>query len=332
MDASADVPRQTLPEMPAKNRDADLLPPLPQGEGRGEGEGRAQGHRPRIATSPKNGHHYPPEPAHISRRTGLRLLAAAMAMGVAAFSTSPSSAEPAFSGDLLVAAAADLKFALDEVIAGYGKTHPQVTVKATYGSSGNLFAQISQGAPFDLFLSADASFPRRLVAAGKADGTSSFIYGIGRLVVWVPKASGIDVEKAGMRALLDPRAAKIAIANPAHAPYGAAAVAALDHYGIHAAVKDRLVLGENVAQAAQFVGSGAADIGIIARSLAVAPKMAGTGRWWEVPAEAHPRLAQGGVVLTGGRNAAAARELRAVLIGKEGRAVLARYGFVLPDK
>ncbi len=271
-------------------------------------------------------------PALVSRRTGLRLAASALATGAAAFSAFPSFAETALSGDLLVAAAADLKFALDEVIGGFGKTHPQVTVKASYGSSGNLFAQIAQGAPFDLFLSADASFPRRLVATGKADGTSGFIYGIGRLVVWVPKASGIEVEKAGIRALLDPRAAKVAIANPAHAPYGAAAVAAMEHYGIHAAVKDRLVLGENVAQAAQFVGSGAADIGIIARSLAVAPKMADTGRLWEIPAEAHPRLEQGGVVLTGGKNAEAARALRAVLTGEEGRAVLARYGFVLPDK
>lgn len=271
-------------------------------------------------------------PALVSRRAILRIAAAALATGAAAFSASPSFAESAPSGDLLVAAAADLKFALDEVIVGFGKTHPQVTVKATYGSSGNLFAQIAQGAPFDLFLSADASFPRRLVATGKADGTSGFIYGIGRLVVWVPKASGIEVEKAGIRALLDPRAAKVAIANPAHAPYGAAAVAAMEHYDIHAAVKDRLVLGENVAQAAQFVGSGAADIGIIARSLAVAPKMAATGRLWEIPADAHPRLEQGGVVLTGGKNAAAARALRTVLTGEEGRAVLARYGFVLPDK
>ncbi len=271
-------------------------------------------------------------PALVSRRTGLRLAASALATGAAAFSAFPSFAETALSGDLLVAAAADLKFALDEVIVRFGKTHPQVTVKASYGSSGNLFAQIAQGAPFDLFLSADADFPRRLVTTGKADEASRFIYGIGRLVVWVPKASGIEVEKAGIRALLDPRAAKIAIANPAHAPYGAAAVAAMEHYGIHAAVKDRLVLGENVAQAAQFVGSGAADIGIIARSLAVAPKMADAGRLWKVPAKAHPRLEQGGVVLTGGKNAEAARALRAVLTGGEGRAVLARYGFVLPDK
>jgi len=271
-------------------------------------------------------------PALVSRRTGLRLAAATLTMGAAAFSAFPSLAETAPSGDLLVAAAADLKFALDEVIGGFGKTHPQVTVKASYGSSGNLFAQIAQGAPFDLFLSADADFPRRLVTTGKADEASRFIYGIGRLVVWVPKASGIEVEKAGIRALLDPRAAKIAIANPAHAPYGAAAVATMEHYGIHAAVKDRLVLGENVAQAAQFVGSGAADIGIIARSLVVAPKMADAGRLWEVPAEAHRRLEQGGVVLTSGKNAEAARALRAVLTGEEGRAVLARYGFVLPDK
>ena len=234
--------------------------------------------------------------------------------------------------EVVVGAAADLKFALDDVIAGFEHANLGVKVKATYGSSGNLFAQITQGAPFDLFLSADASFPRKLIATGKGEESDFFLYGIGRIVVWVPKSSPIDVEKEGIRALLGSTVKKIAIANPEHAPYGRAAVAALKHFGVHDAVTNKLVLGENVAQAAQFVGSGAADIGIIARSLAVAPKMAETGRHWEVPAEAHPRLEQGGVVLTGGKNAAAARGLRAVLTGKEGRAVLARYGFVLPDK
>ena len=230
-----------------------------------------------------------------------------------------------------MAAAADLKFALDEVIAGYEKTNPGVKVKATYGSSGTLFAQINQGAPFDLFLSADADFPRKLVAAKQGAEADFFLYATGRIVVWVPKSSPIDVEKEGIRSLLNPAVKKIALANPDHAPYGRAAVAALKHFGIFDAVTNRLVLGENVGQAAQFVESGAADIGIIARSLAVAPKFRAAGKFWEVPAEAHPRLEQGGVVLTGGTNSAA-RALKTVLTSDDGHAVLARYGFVLPDK
>ncbi len=292
--------------------------------------GQRQATRPALRWTASYPTHLPDPPTTMNTRPAV--LSSIIRLVFALLLTGPSFAETASSGDLLVAAAADLKFALDEVIAGFGKTHPQVTVKATYGSSGNLFAQIIQGAPFDLFLSADASFPRKLIATGKGEESDFFLYGIGRIVVWVPKSSPIDVEKEGIRALLCSTVKKIAIANPEHAPYGRAAVAALKHFGVHDGVTNKLVLGENVAQTAQFVGSGAADIGVIALSLAVAPKLKATGRYWEVPANAHPQLEQGGVVLTGGKNAAAARALRVMLMGKEGRAVLARYGFVLPDK
>lgn len=232
---------------------------------------------------------------------------------------------------LLIAAAADLKFALDDVLVEFGKTHPEHEVKTSYGSSGSFFAQIDNGAPFDIFLSADVKFPRQLIERGRAEKDSLFLYAVGRLVVWVPRDSKIAVEKLGIQALLDPGVRKIAIANPAHAPYGAAAVAAMQHAGVHEAARGKFVLGENVAQAAQFVQSGAADIGVIALSLAVAPKMKDEGRYWEVPVESYPRLEQAGVIRTGARNAEGARQLRALLTAANGREVLQRHGFILPD-
>ncbi len=233
--------------------------------------------------------------------------------------------------EIRVAAAADLKYALDEVIADFEKARPGASVSATYGSSGNLFAQLDNGAPFDLFLSADAKFPRRLVQNKKAAPDSFFLYAVGRLVIWVPNDSPLDVKKLGMRALVAPGVRKISIANPQHAPYGQAAVAAMSKAGVYEGAKGNLVLGENVAQAAQFVQTGAADIGVIALSLAKSSKMQKAGRYWEIPLSLFPRLEQGGIILASSRNLALAREFRAQLTGKSGRSVLRRYGFILPS-
>lgn len=232
---------------------------------------------------------------------------------------------------LLIAAAADLKFALDDVLVEFRKAHPEHEAKPTYGSSGTLFAQIDNGAPFDLFLSADVKFPRQLIERGKAEKDALFSYAVGHLVVWVPKESPLDVAALGVKALLDERVRKVAIANPAVAPYGAAAVAALKTLGAYDAVSARLVLGENVAQAAQFVQSGAADAGVISLSLALAPKMKEAGRYWEVPLDAFPKLEQAGVICSGAANRAGAAQLREFLSSPAGRAVLKRFGFVLPD-
>ena len=232
---------------------------------------------------------------------------------------------------LLIAAAADLKFALDEVLVAFRKAHPEHEAKPTYGSSGTLFAQIDNGAPFDIFLSADVKFPRQLIERGKAEKDTLFLYAIGHLVVWVPQESKLDVATLGVKTLLDASVRKAAIANPEVAPYGAAAVAALKKLGVHDAVRGKLVLGENVAQAAQFVQSGAAEAGVISLSLALAPKMKDAGRYWEVPADAFPKLEQAGVIRTGTANRAGAAQLREFLISPAGRDVLKRYGFALPD-
>jgi molybdate transport system substrate-binding protein len=234
--------------------------------------------------------------------------------------------------EVRVAAAADLRFAFDDLAAAFEKQSPGIKVSPTYGASGNFFAQLSHEGPFDLFLSADVEYPRKLVEQGKALEGSDFLYAVGHLVVWVPAASAINVKKLGMRALLDPAAKKVAIANPKHAPYGRAAVAAMKHFGIFDEVKGRLVPGENIAQAAQFVESGAADVGVIALSLALAPAMRDRGRFWQVPTDAFPTLEQGGVILNWARDPEAAWALRDFLRGTEGRAILSRYGFILPGE
>ena len=228
-----------------------------------------------------------------------------------------------------VAAAADLQFALADIKTAFAKVRPDIHVTVTYGSSGNFYAQIVNGAPFDLYLSADENYPTKLVEAGLADRSTAFRYSRGRLVLWVLKGSPIALEKLGLKALLDPAARRVAIANPRHAPYGRAAEAALTRLGLLDAVQPRLVYGENIAQTAQFVQAGAADIGILALSLAKAPAMAATGRSFELPLDAYPALEQGGVVLARTRDLPSAQALCAFLQGSEGRIILQRYGFLV---
>ncbi len=231
-----------------------------------------------------------------------------------------------------VAAATDLKFALDEIVDMFHVRHPNIKVQVTYGSSGNFYAQLSNRAPFDVFLSADVDYPHRLVREGLASTDDEFLYGVGRIVIWVPQSSSIDVEKLGMQSLLSPEVRKIAIANPRHAPYGRAAEAAMKSMGVYEQVRGRLVLGDTVLQAGQFVESGSADIGIISRSHALAPSLRGKGRFWEVPLDAYPRRVQGGVILSWAQDRSAAEALRDFVLGKEGRATLSRYGFEAPEE
>lgn len=231
--------------------------------------------------------------------------------------------------EVRVAAAADLKFALDAVLAATAGEAPELRPSVTWGSSGSFYAQIENGAPYDLFLSADVDYPRRLAAKGLADG-DVFLYAVGRVALWVPAASRLDIGTLGLRALLDPSVRKVAIANPRHAPYGRAAEAAMKSLGVWDGVRGKLVLGENVAQTAQFVQSGAADAGIVALSLAVAPRLREAGRHVEIPFESYPRMDQGGIVLKGARNPGGARAMRDLLLGPRGREVLSEYGFFLP--
>jgi molybdate transport system substrate-binding protein len=231
-------------------------------------------------------------------------------------------------GELKIAAAADLTFAFKDVGARFEKQTGN-SLKLTYGSSGNFFSQIQNGAPFDLFFSADVSYPQKLEAASLAEPGTIYDYARGKLVIWVPNASKLDLSR-GLSVLLDPDIRKIAVANPLHAPYGVAAVAALRHAGIYDQVKDKLVLGENISQTAQFVQSGNADVGLLALSLAVAPAMKPSGRYVEVPASDYPPLIQAGVVVKSSRNKELANQFMKFLKEPGTIALMAQYGFTLP--
>jgi len=231
--------------------------------------------------------------------------------------------------EITVAAAADMSAALPELVASYTKKTGQ-PVKLSFGASGNLTNQIRNGAPFDLFFSADEQYPQQLIAEGLASKDTFYRYAIGRLVLWVPGDSPLDLSKLGIQALLDPSVKKISIANPTTAPYGRAAEATLRHYGIYDRVSSRLVVGENISQAAQFVESGNAQAGLIALSHALAPAMKDKGRYWTVPLDAYPTLNQAAVVLSRSKQPDAARRLLEFLRSPEATSLLTSYGFSLP--
>lgn len=231
--------------------------------------------------------------------------------------------------EIRVAAAADLKFALDELAAEF-KKQSGVIIAPTYGSSGNFFMQIQNGAPFDVFLSADVEYPRKLEAAGLAEPGTLQLFATGRIVLWMRQDSSIDLAGLGWKALLDAKVKKISIASPDHAPYGRAAVAALRQAGIYEQVRDKLVYGENISQAAQFVQSGNAEAGIVALSLALSPAMK-DGRRWDIPTDAYARIDQAAVVLLGARNNQGARSFVSFLNSEAARNVLQRYGFDTPS-
>jgi molybdate transport system substrate-binding protein len=269
-------------------------------------------------------------------RLSVVILAVALlgaACSAAGSSALPSGADPSAGGStrLLVAAASDLRFALDDLVAEWRLAGQRIEVEPVYGSSGNFLAQITQGAPFDVFFSADAEYPRELERAGLAEVGATRLYAIGQIVVWVLADSPLDVEARGLAALTDPSVETVAIANPEHAPYGRAAVAAMRSAGVYEAVEPKLVLGENVSQAAQFVESGNADAGVIALSLALAPTMAEAGRYALVPIDSYPPIEQGVVVLDAAGDPDAARAFVDFVLGPDGRAVLDRYGFLLPE-
>jgi molybdate transport system substrate-binding protein len=230
--------------------------------------------------------------------------------------------------EIRVAAAADLKFAMDSLVEQYGK-QSQTKVSVTYGSSGNFYSQLENGAPFDLFFSADSEYVKKLEVDGFAEPRSSREYAIGLIVIWTPADSKVDVAEQGWKALLNPTVEKIAVANPSHAPYGRAAIAALQKAGIYYPVKSKLVYGENISQAAQFVQSGTAQAGIIALSLAESPAMR-SGKRWDIPANLYTPLEQTAVLLKSSPNKAAASAFLDFVMSPAGRSILSKYGFTFP--
>lgn len=237
----------------------------------------------------------------------------------------------ASSQEPLIAAASDLKFALEDIAKAY-QAETGKTVKLTMGSSGTFATQIRNGAPFQMYLSADEDFVFKLHADGFTKD-KGVLYAIGRIVLMAPTGSElkVDSELKGLGAALKTgKITRFAIANPEHAPYGKRAEEALRHAGMWDLIQPRLVLGENISQAAQFATSGSAQGGIIALSLAMAPQMSDLGRYAVIPDTWHQPLRQRMVLL---KSADAATEaFFHYMQQRAAREVMQRYGFALPDE
>lgn len=229
---------------------------------------------------------------------------------------------------ITIAAAADLKFAMDEIVHGFKKNRPGNEVDVVYGSSGKYHTQIQQGAPYDLFFSADISYPRELAKKGFA-ASEAKPYAFGRIVLW---SNSLDAAKMTLASLTDPGIVRIAIANPKHAPYGKRAEEALQASGLWDKVKGKLVFGENIAHTAQFVQTGNAQIGIIALSLALNPELSKKGGHYLIPEKLHQPLEQGYVITKKGAGKPAAKRFADYMNSNEVRRIMTKYGFVLPGE
>ena len=229
---------------------------------------------------------------------------------------------------ILVAAAADLKFALDEIVADFKKSRPRDTVEVIYGSSGKFHTQIRQGAPYDLFFSADITYPRELARKGHA-ASEVKPYAVGRIVLW---SNSMDATKMTLENLADAKIKKIAIANPKHAPYGKRAEEALKSAKLWEKVQPKLVFGENIAHTAQFVETGNAQVGIIALALALNPALSRQGGYYLIPEKLHAPLEQGYIITKRAENKPLAKSFSDYMTSKETRRIMTKYGFVLPGE
>lgn len=232
--------------------------------------------------------------------------------------------------EIKIAAASDLNPAIEKVAAAF-KKQTGVQAKFTYGSSGNFFAEIRNGAPFDVFLSADRSYAESLSDFGKTDKAAT-VYALGTLVVWVSNRVALTPSADNLNVLTSDRIHKVSIANPEHAPYGRAAVAAMSHYQIYDQIKKKLVMGENVSQAAQFAQSGNADAALIPLSLALTDSMKQGGHFAVVLRDAYPPLYQAAVVVRSSQEKPAAHHFIEFLTSSAGQKILQEYGFEAPKK
>lgn len=235
---------------------------------------------------------------------------------------------PACAQEITVAAAADLRPVLKELAAHF-QSASGIKLHAVYASSGDLFHQIENGAPFDVFLSANAAYPRKLDEEGLTVSGTYFEYAQGKIVLIVPSESPLDIS-GGLKALLRPEIKKIAIADPAHAPYGAAAVEALRAENVYEQIAPKLVMGENISQTASFVFSGAADAGIVALSLVKDAPANTRVHYVEIPTRDYAPIFQACVVLHASKNQAAATKFEAYLRTAEAAGILRSFGFYVP--
>jgi molybdate transport system substrate-binding protein len=231
--------------------------------------------------------------------------------------------------ELTIAAAADLSSALKDIGDTFEK-NTGIHLRLSFGASGALTQQIENGAPFDLFFSADMGYPQQLIKDNQAESSSLYEYAVGKLVLWVPLDSPLDVERKGIQVLLDPSVKKISIANPQHAPYGRAAVEALKHADLYDRLSNRFVIGENISQAAQFVESGNTQAGFVALAHAAAPSMQGKGKYWIVPVDYYSELAQGVVIVSHSSHKKEAEQFLQYFKTKPVSEALQKYGFTIP--
>ena len=229
---------------------------------------------------------------------------------------------------ITVAAAADLKFVMDEIVTTFKQANPTDQVDVIYGSSGKFHTQIQQGAPYDLYFSADIAFPRELAKAGFA-ASEVKPYAFGRIVLW---SASMDATKMTLASLTDPKVTRIAIANPKHAPYGKRAEEALKVSGLWEKVEPKLVYGENIAHAVQFAQTGNAQVGIIALALAINPELSKRGGYWLIPEKLHEPLEQGFIITKRAEGNTLAKRFADYISSKPARAVMTKYGFVLPGE
>jgi molybdate transport system substrate-binding protein len=255
-------------------------------------------------------------------------LAASFPGARAASSSAASQAAQKSCGTVNLAAASDLAYAMNEIARKFQEATGCI-VRVSAGSSGNFLSQIENGAPFDVFFSADIEYPKKLEREGLAATGSTYLYAVGKIVLWVRSDSRLDVSR-GFAVLRDPSIRKVSIANPQHAPYGRAAEESLRKAGVYDAVRERLVLGENISQAAQFVESGNAEVGVLALSLVLSPQLKDKGRAWNIPENLYSPIEQGVVVLRGAQNPQGAQQFLGYIKSPATRLLLERYGFTLP--
>lgn len=232
---------------------------------------------------------------------------------------------------LRIAAASDLVFCLPALNAAFRRHHPTTDLIVSTGSSGNYYAQIRRGAPFDVFLAADMFYPQELIAAGAADAASLTPYALGRIVLWTLR-DDLDLDAGPAALLRDPRVRRLAIAQPQHAPYGRAARETLIHAGVWDDAQPKLIFGENISQAAQFVQTRHADLGLVALSLVLAPQLRDQGRHRIIPAEWHEPLLQAAVLTRRGVANPLARAYLDFLRSPAAREIFEAYGFTLPPR
>jgi molybdate transport system substrate-binding protein len=228
---------------------------------------------------------------------------------------------------ITIAAAADLRYAMDDIVKEFNKTAPAIKVNVIYGSSGNLYQQLVNQASFQAFFSADISYASKLDSLGLTSGRPK-LYAIGHLVLW---SSTLDVTK-GIPYLISDAVKKIAIANPATAPYGKRAVECLKYYRVYNQVQDKIVKGENVSQAAQFALTGNAEVGLIALSLALSPEMMAKGKYYLLDETSYSRLEQAFVIMKMSAQDNTLKKFISYLDSEQARKIFVKYGFKLPGE